>query len=49
MDATARKWNPIQETVAPDPKAARFYQGRRGLYEDVYGALQPLFPRLHAP
>jgi xylulokinase len=49
MDATARQWNPIQETVAPDPEAARFYQGRRGLYEDVYGALQPLFPRLHAP
>ena len=37
------------ETVAPDPEAARFYQGRWALYEDVYGALQPLFPRLHAP
>jgi len=49
LDATARKWNPIQETVASDLEAARFYQGRYALYEDVYGALQPLFPRLHAP
>lgn len=49
LDATAGKWNPIQETVAPDPEAVRFYQGRRALYEDVYRALLRLFPRLHAP
>lgn len=47
LDTTARKWNPIQETVAPDPEAAEFYRGRCALYEDMYGALQPLFPRLH--
>jgi hypothetical protein len=49
LDATARKWNPIEETVAPDLESVRFYEGRRALYEDMYSALQPLFPRLHAP
>ncbi|MBI2163477.1 MAG: xylulokinase [candidate division NC10 bacterium] len=49
LDATAREWNPIQQTIAPDPEAVEFYAGRRALYEDVYRALTPLFPRLHAP
>ncbi|HWU36354.1 MAG TPA: FGGY-family carbohydrate kinase, partial [Candidatus Acidoferrum sp.] len=49
LDTTARKWNPIQETVIPDPEAARFYQGRIDLYEELYAALRPLFPRLHTP
>ncbi|MEK6718997.1 MAG: hypothetical protein AABZ16_16045, partial [candidate division NC10 bacterium] len=49
LDTTAREWNPIQQTVAPDPEAVEFYEGRRALFEDVYQALIPLFPRLHAP
>jgi xylulokinase len=49
VDVIARQWNPIEETVAPDPESVRFYEGRRALYEDVYAALLPLFPRLHAP
>jgi len=49
LDASARQWNPIQQTVVPDPEAVKFYEGRRALFEDVYGALMPLFPRLHAP
>jgi xylulokinase len=48
LDASAREWNPIQQTVVPDPEAVTFYEGRRALFEDVYGALMPLFPRLHA-
>ncbi len=49
LDAAARQWNPIQQTIVPDPDAAQFYQGRRALYEEVYRVLQPLFPRLHVP
>ncbi len=49
LDATGREWNPIRETVAPDPEAVKFYDGRRGLFEDAYNALVPLFPRLHVP
>jgi xylulokinase len=49
LDATARKWNPIQQTIEPDPQAVKFYEGRRALFEDVYRALTPLFPRLHTP
>ncbi len=48
LDATAREWNPIQDSVKPDPEAVTFYEGRRALYEDVYRALLPLYPRLHA-
>ena len=48
LDTTAREWNPIQDSVKPDLEAVAFYQRRRALYEDVYGALQPLYPRLHA-
>ena len=47
-DATAREWNPIERSVRPDPEAVRFYGKRRALYEDVYSAMLPLFPRLHA-
>jgi len=49
LDATAREWNPMEETIAPDPDAAQFYRERRALYEDVYRAMEPLFPRLHRP
>ena len=49
LDTTARKWNAIEETIAPDPEAAQFYRRRRALYEEMYRALQPLFPRLHTP
>jgi xylulokinase len=48
LDEAAREWNPIRATVAPDPDAARFYEGRRALFEDVYRALAPCFPRLHS-
>jgi xylulokinase len=47
LDTTAREWNPIQHSVKPDLEAVAFYQRRRALYEDVYGALLPLYPRLH--
>jgi xylulokinase len=49
MDVTARQWNPIQDTIEPDPEAVGFYEGRLALYEDLYRSLVPLFPRLHAP
>jgi len=48
-EATARAWNPIERSVEPDSEAVRFYEKRRALYEDVYSAMLPLFPRLHAP
>ena len=31
-----------------DPEATQIYQDRRRLFDDVYTALVPLFPRLHA-
>jgi hypothetical protein len=37
----------VQESLTPDPDAVRFYDGRRAMFEDVYQALVPLFPRLH--
>jgi len=49
VDATARQWNPVQGSLTPDPDAVRFYDGRRAVFEEVYQALVPLFPRLHAP
>jgi xylulokinase len=48
-EATARRWNPPVETFIPNPEATRLYQDRRRLFDDVYTALQPLFPRLHNP
>jgi hypothetical protein len=32
--------------VAPDPAAVLFYARRRRLFDDVYRALAPLYPRL---
>ena len=46
LDAAGRQWNPIHEVIAPDPDARRLYEGRRILFEDLYNALVPLFPRL---
>ena len=48
LDAAGREWNPIHDVIAPDPDAVRFYDGRRLLFEDVYKALVPLFPRFRA-
>jgi xylulokinase len=45
-EATARKWNPPVETFTPNPDATRLYQERRRLFDDVYTAMVPLFPRL---
>jgi xylulokinase len=47
-EATARKWNPPVETFTPNPEATQIYQDRRRLFDDVYTALVPLFPRLRA-
>lgn len=49
LDATAREWNRIEKVITLDPDAVRFYQDRRRLYEEVYAALIPFFPRLHFP
>ena len=46
LDAAGRQWNPIHDVIAPEPDAVRFYDGRRLLFEDLYDALVPLFPRL---
>jgi sugar (pentulose or hexulose) kinase len=48
LDGAARDWNPAQETITPQPEAVEFYRGRIALYEDLYRALVPLYPRLHA-
>jgi xylulokinase len=48
-EATARRWNPPVETFTPNPEATRLYQDRRRLFDDVYTALFPLFPRLRNP
>jgi len=45
--ATARAWNPPVEAFTPNPEARRVYQDRRKLFDDVYTALLPLYPRLH--
>jgi xylulokinase len=45
-EATARNWNPPVETFTPNPEATRIYRDRRRLFDDVYTALAPLFPRL---
>jgi xylulokinase len=46
LDTAGRQWNPIHGVIAPDPDAVRFYDGRRLLFEELYSALLPLFPRL---
>jgi xylulokinase len=48
-EAAAREWNPPVETFTPNPEATRSYQDRRRLFDDVYSALLPLFPRLRKP
>lgn len=45
--ATARAWNPPVQTFTPNAEATRTYTDRRTLFEDVYAALLPLYPRLH--
>jgi len=45
-EATARAWNPPRETFTPNAEATRIYQDRRALFDDVYAALRPLYPRL---
>ena len=45
-EATARAWNPPVETFTPNAEATRIYQDRRALFDDVYAALRPLYPRL---
>jgi xylulokinase len=46
--ATARAWNPPADTFAPHPESTRSYRDRRRLFDDVYTALLPVYPRLHA-
>jgi len=48
LDTAARQWNPTQDVVTPDPDSVEFYRGRIALYEDLYRALVPLYPRLNA-
>jgi xylulokinase len=45
--AAARAWNPPVETFTPNPDAVVVYRERRRLFDDVYAALRPLYPRLH--
>ena len=45
--AAARAWNPSVHTFLPNLEAARIYKDRRALFDDVYAALLPLYPRLH--
>ncbi len=47
--AAARAWNPAVDTFTPRPEAARLYRDRRRLFDNVYAALLPLYPRLHSP
>jgi len=45
--ATARTWNPPVRIFTPNPETAAVYRKRRQLFDDVYTALRPLYPRLH--
>jgi xylulokinase len=45
-EATARAWNPPVETFTPNADTTRIYRDRRTLFDDVYAALRPLYPRL---
>jgi xylulokinase len=47
-EAAAAEWNPPLEIIAPRPEVAPLYAGRRALFDDVYQALVPLFPRLRS-
>jgi xylulokinase len=44
--ATARAWNPPVQTFTPNPETNRIYQDRRKLFDEVYRALLPFYPRL---
>jgi sugar (pentulose or hexulose) kinase len=44
--ATARAWNPPVRIFTPNPETAAVYRERRQLFDDVYTALRPLYPRL---
>ena len=44
--ATARAWNPPVRIFTPNPDTAAVYHERRQLFDDVYTALRPLYPRL---
>lgn len=46
-EAAAAEWNPTVEVIPPRPDVAPLYAERRKLFDDVYAALTPLFPRLH--
>jgi xylulokinase len=48
-EAIARTWNPPVETFVPNAEAGRVYRERRRLFDDVYSALAPLYPRLSGP
>jgi xylulokinase len=45
LEAAAAEWNPIVQTVTPGVAVA-FYAERRRLFDEVYAALAPLYPRL---
>jgi len=44
--AAAAEWNPSLEVITPRPDVTALYAERRALFDDVYQALVPLFPRL---
>jgi hypothetical protein len=46
MDTAAAEWNPTLDVVTPDPEATRVYAEGRRLFEDLYRAVAPLYPRL---
>jgi len=48
-EATARAWNPPVTTFIASAEASLVYQDRRKLFDDVYTALLPLYPRLQIP
>jgi xylulokinase len=48
-EAVARTWNPPVHIFRPNANATRIYQDRRKLFDDVYTALVPLYPRLQVP
>jgi xylulokinase len=45
-DAAARAWNPPDRTFTPSPEATPTYRNRRRLFDDLYAALVPIYPRL---
>ena len=40
------RWNPPVRIFTPNPETAAVYRERRRLFDDVYTALRPLYPRL---